>query len=191
MAPAPDPVVERLLASVAAIPRIPPASPKQGLSPAPPRSPGLGADDAPAPSTRYHQGHFGARHHLTPEQAWLAEQLLRQKKPFHGPHAQQKEAARIAGIVSSVRNGRVQNSRWGRKMLATRGGRVLAMHGLGHLRAIGRRGSEAAKAARERKKAMVHFETTGQVLGLEPHEPGDVGQLPPLDAWQERPFLMW
>src|SRR2546430_3458196 len=101
MNPAPDPrtasaLQEKLLRSIASLEQVLPTLPKRSLGQA-------AQDDAPpAPNTRYHQGHFDARHNLTPEQAWQAEQLLRQKTPFRGPHAQQKEAARIAGIVSSV-----------------------------------------------------------------------------------------
>jgi hypothetical protein len=73
-------------------------------------------------------GHFGPEHRLTPAQAWQAEQLLRAKPPFRGRHKQQREAARIRGIASSVRSGRVGNSGWGRSMLATKGGNAMAHH---------------------------------------------------------------
>jgi hypothetical protein len=79
-------------------------------------------------SPPYHVGHFDARHKLTPEQAWLAEQLLRRKPPFRGPHAQPREARRRAGIISAVRNGRVSSTHWGHRMLAKRGGLALAAH---------------------------------------------------------------
>jgi hypothetical protein len=115
MAPTPDQLaaIQRLQAALlqglAALPRVRPASPEQAQSPMPQpagiRSLEQAADASTAPSPRYHQGHFGARHGLSPEEAWQAEQLLRQKPPFRGPHAQQKEAARIAGIVSSVKHG--------------------------------------------------------------------------------------
>ena len=65
-------------------------------------------------------------------------------------------------------------------MLGKRGGRVLAMHGLGHLRAIARRGGEAAKAARERKKALEAWERTGEPVPLEQQETGQLA--PAMDA---------
>ena len=183
---------EQLLKSLPALPRSRPPSPELVTPAVSSRSPGLAAQDAPTvPSSRYHQGHFSARHHLTPEQAWLAEQLLRQKPPFRGPHAQQKEAARIAGIVSSVRNGRVKNTRWGRTMLARRGGLAMAAHGRHLLREIAPKGGHAAAAARALKKATVHWEQTGQVLALEQAETDQLPLLQPLDAWQERPFMAW
>ena len=184
---------EQLLKSLPALPRSRPPSPELVTPAVPPRSPGLAApsDDPTVPSPRYHQGHFSARHHLMPEQAWLAEQLLRQKPPFRGPHAQQKEAARIAGIVSSVRNGRVKNTRWGRTMLARRGGLAMAAHGRHLLREIAPKGGHAAAAARALKKATVHWEQTGQVLALEQAETDQLPLLQPLDAWQERPFMAW
>jgi hypothetical protein len=93
----------------------------------------LDARDSPAadptdPRGGYHNGHFGPEHGLNPEQAWLAEQILKQKPPFRGPHAQQREARRIAGIVSAVRNGRVSSAHWGHSMLAKRGGLAVAAH---------------------------------------------------------------
>jgi hypothetical protein len=184
---------EQLLKSLPALPRSRPPSPELVTPAVPQRSPELAAqDDAPTvPSSRYHQGHFSARHNLTPEQAWLAEQLLRQKPPFRGPHAQQKEAARIAGIVSSVRNGRVKNTRWGRTMLARRGGLAMAAHGLHLLREIAPKGGHAAAAARALKKAIAHWEQTGEPLLLGPHELGEIPQPQPLDTWQQRPFLQW
>src|SRR6266849_4520806 len=90
----------------------------------------------PVPRKRYHNGHFGERHGLTPEQAWQAELLLRTKKPFHGPHRQQKEAARKRGIITAVKAGRVGNHQWGRSMLGKLGGKAMRDHALGHLRAI-------------------------------------------------------
>ena len=183
---------EQLLRTLPALPRSRPPSPELVTPAVPPRSPELAAQDAPTvPSPRYHQGHFSARHHLTPEQAWLAEELLRQKPPFRGPHAQQKEAARIAGIVSSVRNGRVNNTRWGRTMLARRGGLAMAAHGLHLLREIAPRGGQAAAAARALKKATAHWEQTGQVLALEQAETDQIPLLQPLNAWPERPFMAW
>jgi hypothetical protein len=149
------------------------------------------ADDTTVSSPHYHKGHFGPEHGLSPQEAWLAEQILRQKKPFRGPHSQQKEAARIAGIISSVKGKRVQNSRWGRKMLARRGGLAMAAHGLHILREIAPRGAEASKVARKLRKATAHWDRTGQVLELEQHEIGEIPLTQPSTAWQDKPFLMW
>jgi hypothetical protein len=116
---------------------------------------------------------------------------LKQKPPFRGPHAQQKEAARIAGIISSVRQGRVGNSRWGRKMLARRGGLAMAAHGLHLLREIAPRGGQAAAAARALKKATAHWERTGEPLPLGPHEAGEIPVPQQPNTWQDRPFMAW
>src|SRR5262249_43869542 len=129
---------------------------------------GLDAGDSPAadatePRVGYHIGHFGPEHGLTPAQAWEAEQRLQRKRPFRGPHAQQKEAARIAGIVSSVRRGRVGNSGWGRSMLATKGGNAMRDHALHHLRTIAPVGARAAQAAREGRKIQKAWEQRQRV----------------------------
>jgi len=86
------------------------------------------AETATDPSADYGGGHFGPEHRLSPQQARVAEHLLRTKPPFRGRHKQQREAARIRGIASSVRLGRVGNSGWGRSMLATKGGLAMANH---------------------------------------------------------------
>ena len=189
---------ERLMKSLAALPRFRNGSPEQAQLPVP-QPPGARsleqatADDTPMPSPHYHQGHFGPAHGLSPQEAWQAEQLLRQKTPFRGPHAQQKEAARIAGIVSSVKNGRLRNSRWGRSMLARKGGLALKAHGLHILREQAPRGGRAAANARAKKKALQHFEQTGEVLPLK----SETGQrIPALDAWtawkvSSMPFMLW
>jgi len=73
------------------------------------------------------------RHGLTWEQCKLATWLLEranQQRPLTGTRQQVqfRRALRIAGIVSSVKAGRVGNSAWGRSMLATRGGLAMARH---------------------------------------------------------------
>ena len=145
------------------------------------------------PRGHYHRGTFGPQHGLTPTQAWQAEQLLRRanaRRPITGKNAQQRRARRIQGIVSAIRNGRTGNAAWGRSMLGKKGGNVLRDHAKSHLRAIARRGGEAAKAARANKKAVEHWEKTGEVLPLAPHETGQIA--PSMDAWQAgRPFLLW
>jgi hypothetical protein len=88
--------------------------------------------DSAALSPQYHVGHFSERHKLSPAEAWQAEQLLRKAnhlRPIKGKHAQQRQARRIAGIVSAIRNGRVSSAHWGHSMLARRGGLVMAAHG--------------------------------------------------------------
>src|SRR5262245_4760879 len=51
------------------------------------------------PKAGYGIGHFGPEHGLTPQQAWQAELLYRSKPPFLGKHAQQRNAARIRGLI--------------------------------------------------------------------------------------------
>ena len=89
----------------------------------------------------YSVGHFGPQHGLTPKQAWLAQRLLNranERRPLRGSgrSVRFRHALRIAGIVSAVKRGVVGNSRWGRSMLARRGGQALARHALEHLRRI-------------------------------------------------------
>ena len=75
-------------------------------------------------------------------------------------------------------------------MLGKRGGNVMRDHAGSHLRAIARRGGEAAKAARERKKALEAWERTGEPVPLEQQETGQLA--PAMDAWAAgRPFLLW
>jgi len=137
-------------------------------------------------------GHFGPQHGLTPAQAWQAEQLLRQKPPFRGRFAQQKEAARIRGIITAVKAGRVANSAFGRSLHGHRGGKVMKLHRSHILRAIAPRGAQAAAAARNLKKATVHWQKTGEVLALGPHETDQIPLAPVMDAWAAgRPFLLW
>src|SRR5262245_34800528 len=177
----------QLLADLAALIRPQPPSPGPGPRPAPaPASPGLApSPPMPMPDSHYHRGHFGPQHGLTPAQAWEAEQLLRRanaRRPITGKHAQQRRARRIQGIISALRNGRTGNAAWGRSMLGKRGGNVMRDHALGHLRAIARVGGEAAKAARERKKALETWERTGgQGVPLTTHETGQRPLLKPHD----------
>ena len=195
MAPAPD--LERLLASVAAIPRIPPGSLRIAPHVAPQASQttslGLGAEQAAdVRAADYSMGVFGPDSGLTPAQAAEANRLLARAnhlRPIRGRNARERYARRIGGIKSAVLGGRVLNSHFGRSLHGHRGGRVMKLHGLHLLRAIAPRGAQAAKAARERKKAQAHFDHTGEVLPLET-ETGQFSQ--PSAAWQEqRPFMMW
>jgi hypothetical protein len=112
------------------------------------------------------------RHGLTWAQCRLATWLLaraNQQRPLTGTRQQVRfrQALRIAGMVSSIKAGRVGNSAWGRKMLATEGGNALRDHALHHLRAIAPVGHQAAKAARERQQAQQWWEETGQGLPVE------------------------
>jgi hypothetical protein len=105
----------------------------------------------------YPVGNFGPKHGLTPAQAWDAQQLLNRAnrlRPLRGPGAQARAALRKAGIIAAVKQGRVGNRTWGRRMHGKRGGKVMARQGLHHLRAIARRGSQAAAAKRQEKKAL-------------------------------------
>jgi hypothetical protein len=150
------------------------------------------APTVPRPRARSPQGRFGApRYGLTPEQAWLAETLLRQKRPFSGKHKQQREAARIRGILNAVRKGYVNNHQWGRSMLGKMGGKAMRNHGLGHLRAIARKGGEAKRDTRVKQQATAQWEKTGEPLPLTPKETG--GQSTPNpEIWaQWKPHMLW
>src|SRR6266487_1046034 len=74
-----------------------------------------------------------ARHNLTQAQCrlaiWLLERANR-RRPLTGTRQQIqfRYALRVAGIVSSVKAGRVGNSAWGRSMLAKQGGLAMARH---------------------------------------------------------------
>jgi hypothetical protein len=79
----------------------------------------------PASTGHVPAAHFGAWNGLTPEQCRVAEHLLaraNQRRPLRGEHRQQRQALRIGGIVSAVKRGVVNDSRWGRSMHAKRGG---------------------------------------------------------------------
>ena len=115
----------------------------------------------PAPgetdTAHYPVGHFGPQHSLTSAQAWEAQQLLNRanrRRPLRGHDAQARFALRMAGIIAAVKQGRVGNSAWGRRLHGHRGGKVMARWGLRHLRAIAPLGSQAAVAKRQEKKAL-------------------------------------
>mgnify|MGYP001558806375 CR=1 FL=1 len=103
-------------------------------------------------SEAYAVGHFGPQHGLFPEQAWLADRLLSRATRLRGPRQGFRFALRVAGIVSAVRRGLVGNSRWGRSMLASRGGRTLAREAPQHLRAISTIGVMARQAKAEMRR---------------------------------------
>ena len=132
------------------------------------------------------------RHGLTLEQCRLATQLLRRanrERPItaRGKRGQFLKALRIAGVVSAVKGGRVGNSHFGYSLHGHRGGNVMRDHALHHLRAISPRGRHAAQAARERKKALQHWERTGQVLPLGKYEEEYQAPLPQrFQAWEQR-----
>jgi hypothetical protein len=103
----------------------------------------------------YPVGHFGPAHGLTPAQAWEAQQLLNRAnrlRPLRGSEAQARFALRMAGIIAVVKQGRVGNSAWGRRMHGKRGGKGMARQGLRHLRAIASLGSRAAASKRQAQK---------------------------------------
>ena len=110
----------------------------------------------------YAVGCFGPQHGLSPEQAWLAQRLLNrasQRRPLRGSGlgVRFRRALRIAGIVSAVKRGVVGNSRWGRSMLARRGGRTLARHAMDHLRRISRVGVRAQQVKRMSREEQIAF----------------------------------
>jgi len=118
-------------------------------------------------------GYFGPQHGLTPVQAVEANRLLARAnrlRPIRGRNAPQRYARRLGGIKSAVLGGRTGNTRWGRSMLGKRGGKVMAMHALSHLRHIAPLGSQAAAEARELRKATAYWERTGEPLSLEQQE---------------------
>ena len=190
---------EKLMKGLAAIPRITNGSLRLGSPPEPQEpqtsSPGLEEEEreTDAHETHYPVGFFDGRHSLTPAQVWEANRLLAKadrERPIRGKNAQERHARRVAGVLVAVRHGKVGNAQWGRSMLAKRGGNVLRDHAKSHLRAIARRGGEAAKAARANKKAVAHWEKTSEVLPLDQTEIGQ--SVPTMDAWAAaKPFLLW
>jgi hypothetical protein len=186
-----------LIAGLAALPRSTPGSLGLGPPPAPqapqPSSPGL-VEEAADHAAHYPVGHFGPESGLTPAQASEANRLLARAnrlRPIRGRNARERYARRLGGIKVAVLNQRVGNSAFGRSMLARRGGLTMARHALSHLRAIAHLGGEAAKAARERRKATTHWEQTGEPLPLGPHETDQLPLTQPDALWQQRPFLLW
>ena len=120
------------------------------------QSPTLSEPPVAESTAHYPVGHFGPKHGLSPAQAWEAQQLLNRAnrlRPLRGPDAQARAALRKAGIIAAVKQGRVGNSAWGRRMHGKRGGKVRAHQGLHHLRTIARRGSQAAAAKRQAQQA--------------------------------------
>lgn len=113
-------------------------------------------------SESYSVGHFGPQHGLTPRQAWQAQQLLNranQRRPIRGSgrSVRFRLALRIAGIVSAVKRGVVGNSRWGRSMLARRGGHALARHALDHLQRISPLGVRTRTMNRMSREEQITF----------------------------------
>src|SRR5262245_56205758 len=75
-------------------------------------------------AAHYPVGPFGPQHGLTPAQAWEANRLLARAnrlRPIRGRNAPQRYAARLGGIISSVRGGRVGNRAFGRRLHGHRG----------------------------------------------------------------------
>ena len=93
-----------------------------------------------------------AGHGLTPAQTWQAQQrlaLAEQRKRLKGPWL----AARIAGIISAVKGGRVGNRAFGWSMHGRVGGRVMALHGAHILHQNQPKAVRAATIARQRQAA--------------------------------------
>jgi hypothetical protein len=101
---------------------------------------------------------FGARHGLTPEQARLVDKLLSRARAERGPVRGFRYALRVGGIISAVKRGLVGNAAWGRSLLASRGGRAMALHGPHILKAISPAGARTSAIARDRRKAREAFE---------------------------------
>jgi hypothetical protein len=136
------------------------------------------------------------RHRLSEAECREANRLLRRleiRRPLApGPGHSARYALRVAGVISAIRRKVVGNSRWGRRQLATQGGRVLALHGLHHLRTISPLGRQAAQAARERTRAQAHWERTGEPLplGVSPSETSEQRHLRTINAlWEEAQWL--
>ena len=146
-----------------------------------------------------------ARHGLTPAQVVQANRLLRRlerTRPIleKGSRWQAKMGLRIAGIVSSVKGGRIGSSGWGHRMLATQGGLAMARHAPHVLRANALRASEAARAAKERREAETYYETHGVPLpiGMKPTDTMEQQRLQALnELWehsqwaQHNEYLRW
>jgi hypothetical protein len=136
-------------------------------------------------TAHYPKGHFGQRHELTPAQAWQTQQLLNRAnrlRPLHGlPNAQRRAALRKAGIIAAVKQGRVGNSKWGRRMHGKRGGKIMARWGLRHLRAIAPMGNQPAATKRQEKKVPQNTQDALHRLGER------VGTMP----WTEETGVYW
>ena len=106
--------------------------------------------------TDYASGIFGSQYGLTPEQARIAQQRFtralerrrREGRPWNRPWL----AAVIAGVLSSLKGGRIGSTAWGRSMFGRRGGLTMARHAPHHLRAIAAAGARASVIARARRK---------------------------------------
>ncbi len=104
------------------------------------------------------------RHGLTPAQIRQVRHGLTRARALRGRADGIKQAMRLGGIVSSVKGGRVANSRWGRSMLARRGGRAMKLHAPDHLQKIAPLGARAAQEARLRRKALDAIEQERRML---------------------------
>jgi hypothetical protein len=81
----------------------------------------------------YPVSHFAPQHGLTPAQVWEAERRLARADRLRPIDTRSYRGLlrwrlRLAGIVSAVKSGRVGNAKWGREMLATRGGLAMKCH---------------------------------------------------------------
>jgi hypothetical protein len=87
----------------------------------------------------------------------------------------------MSGTIAAVKQGRVGNGAFGRKLHGHRGGKVMARWGLRHLRAIAPLGSKAAAAKRQGKKAPQDTQDALPRLGER------VGTVP----WTEETGVYW
>src|SRR5215469_10566528 len=92
---------------------------------------------------------------LHPEYARGATPRPRRLQHTRGRATGFRRTLRIGGIVSAVKRGLVGNAAWGRKMLAHRGGRAMALHGFHILKAIAPLGSDASVASRRRGRYRI------------------------------------
>ena len=122
---------------------------------------------------RYPVSQAGARHGLTPAQAWEVRQLVSRK--HHRPADRQwRSALRLAGAVSAVKGGRVGNRPWGQAMYRKRQGKLgqqrlrqhLAMRGI----LIDEYFQGLAAKMREAKRLKQRSATRKAYLREHPHE---------------------
>jgi hypothetical protein len=144
------------------------------------------------------------RHGLTAEECTQATQVLRRleaTRPIRegGARGNALRALRIAGVVSSVKGRRIGARGWGKRMMGKRAGKVMALHGLAHLRQWSPIARVAAMLARERRAAEAYYETHGVPLplGAQPQEPPEQARVRSLQEqweaqqWQQRDRLQW
>ena len=94
---------------------------------------------------------------LTETQRWLVNRLIQRAIVRRGRLPRNRWKLRRAGIVSAVVRGTVGNSRWGRSMLARRGGQTLARDAPDHMRRISRVAVRAKQFRRMCREEQIAF----------------------------------